>query len=48
MTLGEEVIHIKIMTIEMTVEIEEDKTLGEASVMTDMIIDIRVEQEKEV
>ena len=28
MTVGEEVVDIKIMIIEMTVEIEEDKTLG--------------------
>ena len=42
MTAGEEVIDVKIMIIiEMTVEIEGDKTLGEASVM------IEVDQEKE-
>ena len=40
MTVGEEVIDIKIR-IEMTVEIEGDKTLGEASVM------IEVDQEGE-
>ena len=41
-TVGEEVIDIKIMIMmEMTVEIEGDKTLGEASVM------IEVGQEKE-
>ena len=44
-TVGEEVIDVKIMIIEMTVEIEGDKTLGEASVMT---IGIEAEQEKEV
>ena len=48
MTVEEEVIDVKIMTIEMTVEIEGEKTLGEASVMTDMTIEIGVEQEKEV
>ena len=42
MTAGEEVIDIKIMIIiEMTVEIEGDKPLGEAPVM------IEVDQEKE-
>ena len=48
MTAGEEVIHAKIMIMEMTVEIEGDKTLEETSVMTDMTIGIGVEQEKEV
>ena len=42
--MGEEAIDVKII-IEMIVEIEGDKTLGEASVMT---IGIQVEQEKEV
>ena len=37
MTVGEEVIDFKIIIIEMTVEIEGDKTLGEASVMTTAI-----------
>ena len=46
--VGEEVIDVKIMTIEMTVDIEGDKTIGEASVMTDTTIEIGVEQEKEV
>ena len=45
MTVGEEVIHIKIIIIEITVEIEGDKTLGEASVMT---IWIQAGQEKKV
>ena len=40
MIVGEEVIDVKII-IEMTVEIDGDKTLGEASVM------IQVDQEKE-
>ena len=40
MTIGEEIIEVKII-IEMTVEIEGDKTLGEASVMTE------ADQEKE-
>ena len=44
MTVGEEVKDIKIIIIEMSVEIEVDKTLGEASVMT---IGIKAEQEKE-
>ena len=48
MTVGEEVIDIKIMIIEMTVEIEGNKTLEEASVVIDMTIGIGVEQEKEV
>ena len=48
MIVGEEVIDVKFMTIAMTVEIEGDKTLGEASVMTDTTIEIGVEQEKEV
>ena len=45
MTVGEEVIDVKIIIIEMTVEIEGDKTLGEASIMT---IGIETEHEKEV
>ena len=45
MTVGEEVIDIRIKIIEMTVETEGDKTLGEASVMT---IGIEAEEEKEV
>ena len=48
MAVEEEVIDIKIMIIEMTVEIEGDKTLGEASIMTDMTIGIGVGQDKEV
>ena len=48
MTVGEEVIDIKIMIIEITVEIEGDKILGEASAMTDMTIGIGVGQDKEV
>ena len=48
MTVGEEVMDVRIMIIEMTVEIEGDKTLGEASVMTDMTIGIGVEQEKDI
>ena len=49
-TIGEEAIDIKIMTIEVTVEIEGDKTLEETSVMTDMTVEIGIgaEQEKEV
>ena len=43
-TVGEEVKDVKIIIIvEMTVEIEGDKALGEASVMT-----IEADQEKEV
>ena len=45
MAVGEEVIDIKIIIIEMTVEIEGDKTLGEASVMK---IGMETEEEKEV
>ena len=46
MTVGEEVIYVRItIIIEMTVQIEGDKTLGEASVMT---LGIEAEQEKEV
>ena len=45
MAVGEKVIDIKIIKIEMTVEIEGDKTLGEASVMT---IRIEAGEEKEV
>ena len=41
-TVGEEVIDIKIMIKEMTVEIEGDKTLGKASAITDMTIQIEV------
>ena len=48
MTVGEEVIDVKILIIEMTVEIEGDKTLGEASIITDMTIGIGVGQDKEV
>ena len=48
MTVGEEVIDITIMITEMTVELEGDKTLGEASIMTDMTIGIGVGQDKEV
>ena len=48
MTGGEEAIDIKIMIIEMTAEIEGDKTLGEASIMTDQTIEIGVGQGKEV
>ena len=45
-TVGEEVTDIRIIIIiEMTVEIEGDKTLGEASVMT---MGIEADQEKEV
>ena len=47
-TIGEEAIDIKIMIIEVTVEIEGDKTLEETSVMTDMTLEIGVQQEKEV
>ena len=42
--VGEEVIDVKIMTV----EIEGDQTLEETSVMTDMTIGKGVEQEKEV
>ena len=46
MTVGEETIDTRIIiTIEVTVEIEEDKTLGEVSIM---IIRIEADQEKEV
>ena len=45
MTVGEEVIDVKIIIIEMTAEEEGDRTLGEASVMTK---GIEAEQEKEV
>ena len=46
MTVGEEIIDVRIIiTIEMTVEIEGDKTLGESSIMT---IGIETDQEKEV
>ena len=45
MTIGEKVIDIKIIIIEMTVEVEGDKTLGEASVTT---IVIEAEQEKDI
>ena len=48
MTVEEEIIDVKIIIIiiiEMTVEIEGDKTSGEASVMT---IGIEADQEKEV
>ena len=46
MTVGEEVIDIRIkIIIKMIIEIEGDKTLGEASVMK---IGIETEQEKEV
>ena len=48
MTVGEEAINAKVLIIEMTVEIEGDKTLGETSIMTDMIIGIGVVQDKEV
>ena len=48
MTVAEEVIDTKIMTIEMTVEIEGDKTLEKTSALTDMTIGIGVEQAKEV
>ena len=48
MTVEEEDIDIKIMIIEMTVEIEGGKTLGETSIMTDMTIEIGVGQDKEV
>ena len=47
-TVGEEVLGIKIMIIDMTVEIEGDKILEETSAMTDMTIGIRAEQEIEV
>ena len=39
-TVGEEVIDIKIMIIKIPVEIEGDKTLDKTSVMTDMTIGI--------
>ena len=45
MTGGEEVIDVKTIIMEMTMEIEGDKTLGEASVIT---IGIEAKQEKEV
>ena len=45
MTVGKEIIDIRIIIIEMTVEIEGEKNLGDASVMT---IGIEVEQQKEV
>ena len=46
MTVGEETIDTRIIiTIEVTVEIEEDKTFREALVMT---IGIEADQEKEV
>ena len=48
MTVGEEVMDIKIMIIGMTVDIEGDKILEETSAMTDMIIGIEAEQEIEV
>ena len=48
MTVGEEAIDIKTMIIEMIVEIEGDKILGEALAMTDMTIGIGVGQDKEV
>ena len=48
MTVGEEVLDVKIMITEMTVEIEGDKTLGEALIMTDITIRIGVGQGKEV
>ena len=48
MTVGEEDIEIKIMIIEMTVEIKGDKSLGETSIMTDITIGIGVGQDKEV
>ena len=47
-TVGKEVIDVKTMIIEMTVGIEGDKTLREASVMTDVTMGIRVGQEEEV
>ena len=49
MTIGEEVIDIKIMIIEVTVEIEGDRNLEETLAMTDMTVEtgIGVEQEKE-
>ena len=43
LTEGKEVIHVNIMTV----EIEGDQTLGEASVIKDMTIGIGVVQEKE-
>ena len=46
MTVGEEIIDARIIiTIEVIVDIEEDKTLGEASIMT---IGIEADQEKEI
>ena len=48
MAVGKEVTDITIIIIEMTVEIEGDKTIEETSVMTDMTIGIGVEPEKEV
>ena len=46
MTVGEETIDARIIiTIEVIVEIKEDKTLGEASIMT---IGIEADQEKEI
>ena len=48
MTVGEEVMDIKIMIIEMTVEIEVDKILEETPAMIDMTIGIEAEQEIEV
>ena len=48
MTVREEVIDVKILIIERTVEIEGDKTLGEVSIRTDMTIGIGVGQDKEV
>ena len=47
MKVGEEAIDPKVMIIEMTAEIGGDKILEEMSLMTDMIVGIGVEQEKE-
>ena len=47
-TVGEDVIDIKIMIIEMTIEIEGDKTLGQTPGMTEMMIGIEIGQDKEV
>ena len=45
MTVGEEVMDIKIMILEMTVEIEGYKSLEETLAMTDMTIAIEAELE---
>ena len=48
MTVGKEVIDVKIMIIEVTVETEGDKTLEGTSVMTDMTVEIGIGVEQEI